>query len=192
MKLPLPDLSISVCSECRPIVEALQKIIELQAPEIVELKNQVEILEDEMRELKKLSKKPKFKPSGMDKGTDPDEDQNKDDDDIGSGKKRSSNQGKGKRSKTASLSIHHKKIIQPVEPLPKGARFKGYREFVVQDMKIESYNTLYRLAHYQLPDGSTLTGKLPKELNGQHFGKRVKKLCTVSISSLSSHSTFIM
>ncbi|MCL1080039.1 hypothetical protein D5R81_18475 [Parashewanella spongiae] len=90
MKLPLPDFSNSVCSKCRPIVEALQQIIELQAQEIVELKNQVEILEDEMRELKKLSKKPKFKPSGMDKGTDPDEDQNKDDDDTGSDKKRSS------------------------------------------------------------------------------------------------------
>ncbi|MBE8167060.1 MAG: hypothetical protein HAW66_01665, partial [Shewanella sp.] len=67
LKLPLPDFSNSVCPECRPTVVALQKIIELQAQEIVELKNRVEVLEDEIRELKKLSKKPKFKPSGMEK-----------------------------------------------------------------------------------------------------------------------------
>ena len=72
------------------------------------------------------------------------------------------------------LAFITKKIVQPVEPLPEGARFKGYREFVVQDMKIESFNTLYRLAHYQLPDGSTLTGKLPNELNGQHFGNELR------------------
>ena len=172
LKLPLPDLSNSVCSECRPIVEALHKIIELQAQEIVELKNRVEVLEDEIRELKKLSKKPKFKPSGMEKATEPDEDKDNNDE-TGSSKKRSCNRHR-KQSKTDSLKIHHKEVVQPVEPLPKGSRFKGYRKFVVQDIKIESFNTLYRLAHYRLPDGSTRTGKLPNALNGQHFGNELR------------------
>ena len=173
MKIPLPDLTDSVCSACRPIVEALQKIIEPQAQEIVELKNRVEVMEAEIRELKKLSKKPKFKPSGMEKGTEPDEDKGDNNDEKGSGKKRSGRQ-QGQRSKTASVKIHHEEVVQPIESLPAGARLKGYRKFVVQDMKIASFNTLYRLAHYLLPDGSTLTGKLPKALNEQHFGNELR------------------
>ncbi|MCP4986692.1 MAG: hypothetical protein GY928_11745 [Colwellia sp.] len=54
LKIPLPDLTYSVCSACRPIVEALQKIIELQAQKIVVLKNRVEVMEAEILELKKL------------------------------------------------------------------------------------------------------------------------------------------
>ncbi|KAA0445398.1 MAG: hypothetical protein FXV79_06040 [Candidatus Thioglobus sp.] len=170
MKLPLPDFPNSACSECRPTVEALQQIIELHAQEVVEFKNRVTVLENEIRELKKLSKKPKFKPSGMEQATEPNKDK---DDDNDSGKKRPSKR-QGKRSKTDALKIHHKEVVQPVEHLPEGARFKGYREFVVQDIKIESFNTLYRLAHYILPDGSTLTGKLPNALNGQHFGNELR------------------
>lgn len=174
MKLPLPDLTHSVCPECRPVVEALQKIIELQAQEIVTLKNRVEVMEDEIRELKKLSKKPKFKPSGMEKGTEPADDKDDDNDDKTDSDKKCSSKPRGKRSKTATMTIHDEQVVQPVDPLPEGARLKGYREFVVQDMKITSFNTRYRLAYYLLPDGSTLTGKLPKALNGQHFGNELR------------------
>ena len=49
LKLKIPDLSDSVCPECRPVVEALQQII-------VELSERVQILEDEIKELKKSEK----------------------------------------------------------------------------------------------------------------------------------------
>ncbi|MCP4986282.1 MAG: hypothetical protein GY928_09525 [Colwellia sp.] len=117
----------------------------------------------EIRELKKLSKKSKFKPSGMEKRTEPNEDKDDNDDEKGSGKKLSGRQ-QGQRSNTASVKIHNEEIIQPIEPLSEGARLKGYRKFTVQDMKVASFNTLSRLAHYLLPDGSTLMGKLPKGL----------------------------
>jgi hypothetical protein len=45
-----------------------------------------------------------------------------------------------------------------------------YRDFVVQDIKIFSYNTHYRLKVYETPDGSHIVGKLPENLNGKHFG----------------------
>ncbi len=109
----------------------------------------------------------------MEKNTEPNEDKDDNDDEKGPGKKRSGRQ-QGQRSKTASVKIHNEEIIQAIAPLPEGARLKGYREFVVQDMKIASFNTLYRLAHYLLPDGSTLTGKLPKGLKGQHFGHELR------------------
>ncbi|WP_051224912.1 transposase [Paraburkholderia xenovorans] len=49
-------------------------------------------------------------------------------------------------------------------------RFKGYRDFVVQDLVIESRNTRYRLARWETPDGQTLIGQLPQAVQGGHFG----------------------
>jgi hypothetical protein len=41
---------------------------------------------------------------------------------------------------------------------------------VGQDFVIKPHNTCYRLARWLTPEGLTLTGQLPSELNGQHFG----------------------
>jgi hypothetical protein len=41
---------------------------------------------------------------------------------------------------------------------------------VVQDLKIEAYNTRYRLKVYQAPDGGYVSGKIPAYLNGGHYG----------------------
>ncbi len=110
------------------------------------LKNRLEVMKAEIRELKKLSKKSKFKPSGMEKRTEPNEDKDDNDDEKGSGKKCSgkkfSGRQQGQRSNTASVKIHNEEIIQPIKPLSEGVRLKGYRKFTVQDMKVASFNTL--------------------------------------------------
>jgi hypothetical protein len=41
---------------------------------------------------------------------------------------------------------------------------------VIQDIVFETFNTCYRLAQYQTPDGSYVSGQLPDALNGCHFG----------------------
>jgi hypothetical protein len=41
---------------------------------------------------------------------------------------------------------------------------------VIQDIKFEAFNTCYRLAQYQTPDGSYVSGQLPEGLSGCHFG----------------------
>ena len=61
---------------------------------------------------------------------------------------------------------------RPIEPehIPAGSEFRYYKPFVVQDLKLEAYNTRYRLKVYQAPDGSYVTGKLPLYLNDGHYG----------------------
>jgi hypothetical protein len=66
--------------------------------------------------------------------------------------------------------IDCEEIIEPAGRIPRGSRFKGYRDFVVQDLMIGSRNTRYRLARWQTPDGKTLTVQLPRAVAGSHFG----------------------
>ena len=160
LKLKIPDLSDSVCPECRPVVEALQQII-------VELSERVQILEDEIKELKNQKKKPKFKPSGMDDNTDPDNDGN-------SSNKGKSGKRKGKRSKTSNLQIHNEKVIEPEGHIPSNAQFIGYKTFVVQELEINNINICYKMARYRLADGTIVSGQLPAELKGSHFGTTLR------------------
>lgn len=64
-------------------------------------------------------------------------------------------------------------IVNPEEAIPRVSRFKRYHDFTVQDIVITTKNTRYRLAHWQTPDGRYLSGKLPNELQGRHFGPGV-------------------
>jgi hypothetical protein len=67
------------------------------------------------------------------------------------------------------LEIHNEEKIEP-DHIPADSRFIDYRDFVVQDIKIEACNTRYRLKEYETPDGDYIAGKLPENLNGKHFG----------------------
>lgn len=134
--------------------------------EIILRKDEQELhLKDEVAVLQGEKKRPKFKPSRMyeqaGKASGPDRQQQT---------KPARRRGKPGRSKTAQLKIDCEQIIQPVKRIPRGSRFKGYRDFVVQDLVIGSRNTRYRLARWQTPDGRTLTGQLPMALAGSHFG----------------------
>src|SRR6202795_2432980 len=109
-------------------------------------------LKDEVAVLKGEKKRPKFKPSRMHeeagKACAPDRQQQT---------KPARRRGKPSRSKTAQLKIDCEEIIEPAGRIPPGSRFKGYRDFVVQDLVIGSRNTRYRLAPSLTPDGASVT-----------------------------------
>ncbi len=153
----IPEIALA---EQTPLVEGLvQTIVKQQA--------WIEELESEIRRLKKLKGKPQLKPSRMDAQT-----EKSSHDESGS-----TNKPGPTRSKTAQLNIHEENIIAPQE-LPanaheEGWRFKGYDDFVVQDLNIEAHNIRFRLETWQSPDGQYLKGKLPALVDG-HYGAQLK------------------
>jgi hypothetical protein len=78
--------------------------------------------------------------------------------------------GSDKRSKTAHLIITIDRVVPLVDKPPESI-FKGYEDFVVQDLVIEPRVILYRRERWQTPNGQTLIAPLPFEVvPGSHFG----------------------
>lgn len=119
-------------------------------------------LRDEIARLKGQKPKPKIKPSKL---------ESRRKEQAGSKTKRP---GSAKRKKSQTLEIHRTLKIPP-ENLPPGSWFKEYNDFLVQGLRIKPFNTRYRLERWESPDGRTFAGKLPPELNGEHFDPELKR-----------------
>src|SRR5262249_50632261 len=78
--------------------------------------------------------------------------------------------GSAKRSKTAGLTITEETVLRlPV--VPEGAVFKGYEDYVVQDLVLQPRVILDRRERWQTPDGQSLVVPLPAAvMPGSHFG----------------------
>jgi hypothetical protein len=158
---PIPD------SERTPLVIALLGVIEGLAARVQQQDEEIALLKDEIRILKGGKKRPHFKPSKMEEQTEESR--------RGEGATEDQRRaGSDKRSKTAELVIHEEQIVQPKRRIPKGSRFKGYRDIVIQDLVIRAHNTRYRLARWLTPQGDYVTGEMPEHLAGQHFGTTLR------------------
>ena len=150
--------------ERTPLVKELVGIIEELAQSVQSQAEQIERLNDEVAILKGQKKRPRFQPSKMNEQAGK------------KGKKkrrRGKRAGSKKRHKTKRLQIHHEEVVAPKEPIPEGSRFKGYRDFVVQELRIEAHNTRYRLQRWKTPDGQILMGQLPTSVQDGHFGPQL-------------------
>jgi hypothetical protein len=123
--------------------------------EVSSLKNEVRQLKDEIAILKNQPPRPKIGPSKLE--TQP------------KGGDRKANWSKG--SKNYKLVIDEViKINLPSDEIPVGAKFKGYKQFIVQDLIITKKVTKYLLAEWRKPDGGYIFATLPKAVEGSHFG----------------------
>lgn len=133
------------------LLQAFEKIAQQDA--------QIAALREENARLKGLKGRPQIKPSGMEKAT----------------------QGRAKRKrkcgrrgpKRSKLAIDETKVIKP-ENIEAGARFKGYEDFIVQDIIVQPRTVLYRRERWQLPSGETVVAPLPAGTVG-HFGAELKR-----------------
>ena len=140
-------------NEHTPLVDVLLEISAWKDQRIDEL-------EQEILKLKGETLKPKIAPTKMDK---------EDVDKKESSKKTTKPE---KISKTKSLKIDETVVIYP-ENIPVGSKFKGFSDVVIQDIIFKTHNTRYRLARYQCLDGHYVSGEMPKEFAGCHFGKEL-------------------
>jgi hypothetical protein len=148
MTWALPDIPES---ERTPLVLLLLDIIQQQQQRIAHL-------EDETALLKGLKPRPTIRPSILESPPDPP---------PNSPQKRP---GSDKRPKNAQLTIH-REVLVPLPDPPPGAVFKGYEDYIVQELVLHAQATRYRRERWQLPDGSSRLAPLPADvLPGDHFG----------------------
>jgi len=142
-------------SEQTPLVLRLLEIIHQQAELLQHLRDEIAIL-------KGLKPKPKIAPSPLEAPPSPQAPP-----DPSAGQKRP---GSAKRAKTAQLTIHEEVILKPRQ-VPPGSQFKGYEDFVVQDLILKPHNVRYRRERWLLPDGETVVAGFPDDaVPGSHFG----------------------
>jgi hypothetical protein len=83
---------------------------------------------------------------------------------------------RGGGDKTAKLVTAAVRILEATAP--PGSRFKGYEDFVVQDISLRPHVVRYRRERWLTPDGSTLIAALPAGVRG-HFGAELRRFILV-------------
>ena len=151
----IPKIPYILEKDRTALVSTLLEIIHLQQEKIQQLKDEIAILKGQKA-------RPDIKSSQLEKDT---KNNDGEDENNSDGKR----PGSEKRQKTKELEIHEEKKIKP-ENIPPGSIFKGYKEYVVQDIVIKTYNIKYMLECWQTPDGDYIIGKLPAEVSEGHFG----------------------
>jgi len=137
----------------------LKALVVRLSEQVAELQRIVLAQRDEIARLKGGSGRPNIKPSGMERASEP--------------KAPGSSEGKRPRGSTRSkLTIDEERIVQ-VEA-PPGSRFKGYADYVVQDLVIRTHAVKFLRERWEAPDGTIVTAPLPAGIDG-HFGPELRR-----------------
>jgi hypothetical protein len=157
--LPPPDLDRLSHAELKGLV---LKLLE----EVAELRRTVAAQRDEIARLKGGPGRPNIKPSGMDRATEP-----KASPTAAGGEPRQ------KGSKRSKLRVHEERTVALIAR-PQGSRFKGYTDYLVQDLMIRPHVVNFRRERWRRPDGKTATAPLPAGISG-HFGPELRRFVLV-------------
>jgi Transposase IS66 family len=122
------------------------------------LRQAIAELKAEVATLKGVKGRPKLKPSGMEKGAGPEPG--------------AANRGRGGRGKIDRLTVHEERVI--AADVPAGSRFKGYQDFLVQDLVLRPHVVRLRRERWLTPDGRTVVAPMPAGITG-HFGPELRR-----------------
>jgi Transposase IS66 family len=132
--------------------------------EVAELKRTIAAQRDEIARLKGLKGRPRLKPSGMDKSSE-------------LGTRAARKRRRRKVVTSADRAIHEERVIK-VGPLPPGSRFKGYADFLVQDLVLRPHVVRIRRERWVTAEGHTVTASMPADVMG-HFGPELRRFLVV-------------
>src|SRR3954470_15520800 len=142
---PLPDLdALSADGLKRLVVQLLARVAALE--------EENRRLREENARLKKLPKRPRLAPGGMDRA-------------AGARRRRRTGRGGGRTPPATEERVL-------TVAAPPGSRRKGYQPYTVQDLVLSSRVVRYRRERWLTPDGHELVAPLPPEVAG-HFGPGV-------------------
>src|SRR3954466_12042646 len=110
----------------------------------------------EIARLKGLKGRPALKPSGMEKASEP----------------KPPHLRKGRRGPVTPRVAVEDQVIKAT--VPPGSRFKGYADFVVQDLVLRACCIRYRRERWLTPDGQLVVAPLPSGVD-RHFGPELRR-----------------
>src|SRR5918911_5152231 len=125
---------------------------------VAELERTVAAQRGEIARLKGLKGRPPIKPSGMEQGTEP--------------KPSRDRPGRRRRGKVVPRVAVEERVIRAA--VPPGSRFRGYRDFLVQDLVLRTEAVRYRPERWLTPDGRLIVAPLPGGVDG-HFGPELRR-----------------
>ena len=157
----------------RQAIVMLLNLVEDIKSENQKLREQNQRLRDEIKRLKGEPGKPNIKPNKKKKNKSTSTD-------YSSEKERHRPPQRRKQSKTEKIETDREQVLQvDPETLPEDAEFKGYEDVVVQDIKIETDNILFRKEKYYSPSQHKVyIAELPGGYKGQ-FGPGIKSWVVV-------------
>jgi hypothetical protein len=130
---------------------------------VIELLGKVAALEQtvaaqhaEIARLKGLKGRPVLKPSGMETASEP----------------KPPSPPKGRRGPVRPRVAIEDQVIEAT--VPPGSRFKGYADFLVQDLVLRVRCIRYRRERWLTPDGQLIVAPLPGGVDG-HFGPELRR-----------------
>ena len=138
------------------IAEKDALILELMA-QVTSLTRLVADLREEVARLKGLNGRPPIKPSGMEDGNSP---------------KPVNKRKRRRRGKVVAKVAVEDQVVKA--EVPAASTFKGYEDYVVQDLVVQARVIRYRRERWKTPDGKTIVAPLPSGVSG-HFGPELKR-----------------
>ena len=132
-------------------------VVELLA-KVAELERTVAAQREEIARLKGLKGRPPIKPSGMEQASEP--------------KPPCASEARRRRGKVVPRVPVEERVLRAT--VPPGSQFRGYQDFLVQDLVLRTEAVRYRRERWLTPEGQLIVAPLPGGVEG-HFGPELRR-----------------
>src|SRR5215207_484534 len=132
-------------------------VVELLA-KVAEFERTVAAQREEIARLKGLKSRPKIKPSGMEQASEP--------------KPPRDSEARRRRGKVVPRVAVEERVLRAT--VPPGSQFRGYQDFLVQDLVLRTEAVRYRRERWLTPEGRLIVAPLPGGVDG-HFGPELRR-----------------